>query len=82
MKIDIGVHDIVWKQGEYSTNGLDTRDVSFFSVLSNEKTISNYIISSHFGVGTGKIVQYAQVEQSNPQQKIGVFFGIQFKAPL
>ena len=33
-------------------------------------------------MGTGKIVQYAQVEQSNPQQKIGVFWGLQFKTPL
>ena len=37
--IDLGVHDIIWKQGNYSTSGLDTKDVSFFAVLSNQKIV-------------------------------------------
>ena len=82
LAIDLGVHDIVWRQGNYTTTGLDTRDVSFFAILSNQKSIENYTISTHFGLGTGKIVNYSQLENINAKQTIGAFFGFQFKTPL
>ena len=65
LAIDLGVHDIVWRQGNYTTTGLDTRDVSFFAILSNQKSIENYTISTHFGLGTGKIGNYSQLENIN-----------------
>ena len=80
--VDMGIHDIIWKPGTDSTSGLDTRDVSFFAVLSSEKEIEDYIISTHFGLGTGKIVQYSQLNQSNPDQMIGTFIGFQFTTPI
>ena len=82
VNIDLGVHDVVLKQGNYSITGLDTRDISLFAVLSSEKTIKDYTISTHWGFGTGKIVQYSQKYQSNPEQKLGAFLGFQFKTPL
>ena len=82
LAIDLGVHDIVWRQGNYTTTGLDTRDVSFFAILSNQKSIENYTISTHFGLGTGKIVNYTQLENINAKQTVGAFFGFQFKTPL
>ena len=62
VNIDFGVHDILWKEGPeyYSESGLDTRDVSLFAMLSSEKTIADYSISTHIGLGTGKIVQDSQ----------------------
>ena len=44
MAIDWGVHDIVWYQGGYTNDGLNTNNVSIFAVLSNQK-ISKHIIS-------------------------------------
>ena len=80
--IDLGIHDIIWQGGGHSIAGLDTRDVSFFAVFSNQKAIKNYTISTQFGLATGKIVQYSQIDQSDPKQEIGVFLGFQFKTPL
>ena len=79
---DMGIHDIIWKPGTNSTSGLDTRNISFFAVLSSEKKIEDYTISTHFGLGTGKIVQYSQLNSSNPEQIIGTFLGMQFITPL
>ena len=80
--IDWGIHDITWKEGKFSTSGLDTKNVSFFAVLSNQKNIKKYIISTHFGISTGKIVQYWQLENIDKKQTIGAFFGFQFKTPI
>ena len=82
INIDIGVHDIFIRQGNYSTSGLDTREISLFAVLSNAKTIADYSISTDFGFGTGKIIQDSQLYQSNIEQKIGVFLGFQFNTPF
>ena len=82
VNIDIGVHDIFVRQGNYATSGLDTKDISLFAVLSSYKTFADYSISTHFGLGTGKIARDSQLYQSNPEQEIGVFLGFQFKTPL
>ena len=79
---DIGAHDLLFRYGSDSSNGLDTRGISLFSVLSNEKTLDDYKISTHLGFGTGKIVQDSHLYLSNPEQKIGPFLGFQFKTPL
>ena len=65
IKLDMGLHDIIWKSGDYSTTGLDTREISFFTVLSNEKSIKKYSIITHLGIGTGKIAEYSQLENSS-----------------
>jgi len=82
VEIEMGIHDIVWKLGDYSTTGLDTREVSFFAVLSNEKNIKKYSIITHLGLGTGKIAGYSQLEESDSKQNIGAFLGFEFKTPL
>ena len=82
VNIDFGIHDIVLKQGTNSTNGLDTRDISLFAILSSNKNIADYSISTHLGLGTGKIVQDSQLNEPNPEQKIGAFLGFQFKTPF
>ena len=81
VNLDIGAHDIFLRMGNYSTIGFDTRDISFFAVLSNVKSITDYSISTYFGLGTGKIVQDSQLYQTNPEQKIGAFLGFQFRIP-
>ena len=78
----VGVHDIFIRQGNYSINGLDTREVSLFAVLSNKKIMKDYSISTLFGLGTGKIVQDSQLYLSNPEQTLGIFLGFQFTTPL
>ena len=82
VNFDIGVHDIFYRQGNYSTNGLDTGDISFFAVLNSATVISDYSISTHLGLGTGKIAQDSQLYNPNPEQKIGAFLGFQFKTPF
>ena len=70
------------KQGAYSTNGLDTRDISLFAILSSDKNIADYSISTHLGLGTGKIVQDSQLNEADTKQKLGAFLGFQFKTPF
>ena len=79
---DIGVHDILHRQGNNITNGLDTREISLFAVLSSEKTFQDYAISTHIGFGTGKIVQDAQNDTAFTEQTIGAFLGFQFNTPF
>ena len=66
---DIGVHDILHRQGNNITNGLDTREISLFAVLSSEKTFQDYAISTHIGFGTGKIVQDAQNDTQTEEEE-------------
>ena len=51
-----------------------SEDVSLFAVLSSYKAINNYTISTHCGLGTGKIVQDSHSDseensESNSKQK-------------
>ena len=82
INIDIGIHDILLGQGNYSINGLNTKDLSLFAVVSTNKNIENYSITTHFGLGTGKIIQDSQKYNSDSGQKIGAFIGFEFKTPL
>ena len=82
VNLDIGAHDIFLRQGNYSTNGLATKDISLFAVISTDKTIKDYSISTHFGLGTGKIVQDPQKYLSDLEQTVGIFLGFQFTTPL
>ena len=80
--MDVGIQDVLYRQSREYTNGLDTREVSLFAVLSSKKIFEDYSISTHLGFGTGKIVQDSQLYLSNPEQKIGTFLGFQLNTPL
>ena len=82
VNFDIGIHDILFRQGQDVTNGLDTKEVSLFTVLSSTKEFADYAITTHMGFGTGKIVQDSQADTNYTEQKIGTFLGFQFKTPL
>ena len=82
VNFDIGIHDIFLRQGNYSTNGFDTRNISLFAVLSSDKTFKDFSISTHVGLGSGKIVQDFQTYLPTREQTIGIFLGFQFKTPL
>ena len=82
VNFEIGVHDILYRQGREFTNGLDTKEISLFAVLSSKKEFQNYAISTHIGFGTGKIVQYAQTDTAFTEHTIGAFLGFQFKTPF
>ena len=79
--IHVGVHDILYRQGSDSSNGLDTKGISIFAVLSNKKEFDDYTISTHLGLGSGKINEDSHLFTSNPNQNIGVFLGFEFKTP-
>ena len=85
--LDVGIHDLLFRQSSDSNNGLVTEDISLFAVLSSYKIINDYTISTHCGLGTGKIIQDSHSEseagsQFDSKQKIGAFIGFQFKTPL
>ena len=82
INLDVGIQDILYRQSNDYTNGLDTKEISLFAVLSSNKIFEDYAIYTHLGLGTGKIVQDSQLYISNPEQKIGTFFGFEFKTPL
>ena len=82
INIDIGIHDIVFRHGDYESNGLNTNNLSLFAILSNNKTFKDYSISTHLGIGTGKLVQDPESYTSDPSQEIGAFLGFELKTPF
>ena len=81
VNLDIGIHDILFRQGSDSLNGLDTKGISLFTVLSSKKTFKDYAISTHLGFGSGKINKDSHLYDTTPKQNIGVFLGFEFKTP-
>ena len=82
VNIDIGMHDLLFRSGSDSTDGLDTKGISLFGVLSSEKKFSDYSIATHLGLGSGKINEDSHLFVSNPNQNLGVFLGFQFITPI
>ncbi|MCK4688955.1 MAG: hypothetical protein KAT41_01535 [Candidatus Marinimicrobia bacterium] len=52
ISITAGLHDLVLQQGEKNLN-LDTKTLSIFGVISNEKQFENYNLYTYMGFGTG-----------------------------
>jgi len=80
--IDVGAHDILYRQGSESYNGIDTKGVSLFGVISSKKHIDDYTISTHIGLGTGKINSDSQIYFENQKQKLSAFLGFRFNSPI
>ena len=82
--IGVGAQDILIRQGEDSlnSNGLDTKGISLFTVISNKKYFEDYAIATHIGIGSGKINQDSHIYVSNPEQSLGVFLGLNFTTPF
>ena len=80
---DVGIQDVLFRQGSDSTDadGLDTKGISLFAVLSSAKKFNDYAIATHFGFGSGKINEDSHLYVTNPDQNIGVFLGFQFSTP-
>ena len=80
---DVGIQDVLFRQGSNSTDadGLDTKGVSLFAVLSSAKEFNDYAIATHLGFGSGKINEDSHLYVTNPSQNIGVFLGFQFSTP-
>ena len=83
INFDIGIHDIVFRQGAYESSGLNTNNLSLFAILSTNKIFPDYSISTHLGLGTGKVIDDSEkYDGSDPPQKIGAFIGFQLKKPF
>lgn len=67
-----GIHDLVIRQGEKNLN-IDTKTVSMFAVLSNEKQFTNNSLYTYMGFGTGGL---AAAFGSDTSTSAGVFAGI------
>ena len=69
--LDVGIQDVLFRQGSDSidVNGLDTKGVSLFAVLSNKKYFDDYAIATHYYV-------------TNPKQNLDVFLGFNFTTPF
>jgi len=67
-----GIHDLVVKQGEKNLN-IDTKTVSMFVVLSNEKQFTNSNLYTYMGFGTGGL---AAAFGSDTTTSAGVFAGV------
>jgi len=80
---DVGIQDVLFRQGSDSkdADGLDTKGVSLFAVLSSAKEFNDYAIATHLGFGSGKINEDSHLYVTNPSQNIGVFLGFQFTTP-
>ena len=84
VNVDVGIQDIIFRQGSDSADddGLDTKGVSLFAVLSSAKKIDDYAIATHLGFGSGKINEDSHLYVSNQKQNIGVFLGFNFTTPF
>ncbi len=80
---DVGIQDVLFRQGSDSkdADGLDTKGVSLFVVLSSAKEFNEYAIATHLGFGSGKINEDSHLYVTNPTQNISVFLGFQFTTP-
>jgi len=80
---DVGIQDVLFRQGSDSkdADGLDTKGVSLFALLSSAKEFNDYAIATHLGFGSGKINEDSHLYVTNPSQNIGVFLGFQFTTP-
>ena len=83
-RIDAGIQDLILRQGTETLNadGLDTKGLSFFSIISTAKSFNDFSISTHLGFGTGKINEDSHLFNTNPDQNIGVFLGFNFTTPF
>ena len=81
INLDVGIHDVLFRQGSFESKGLNTKGISLFSVISNEKYFDDYAISTHLGFGTGKINEDSLIYEYDPIQEIGIFLGFQFTTP-
>jgi hypothetical protein len=84
VNVDVGIQDVIFRQGSDSADddGLDTKGVSLFAVLSSAKKFDDYAIATHLGFGSGKINEDSHLYVSNQKQNIGVFLGINFTTPF
>ena len=84
VKLDVGIQDVILRQGSdiEDADGLDTKGVSLFAVLSSAKHFEEYAIATHLGFGSGKINEDSHLYVSNPKQNIGVFLGFNFTTPF
>ena len=84
VKLDVGIQDVILRQGSdiEDADGLDTKGVSLFAVLSSAKHFEDYAIATHLGFGSGKINEDSHLYVSNPKQNIGVFLGFNFTTPF
>ena len=82
--LDLGIHDVLFRQGSDSVdaNGLDTKGISLFAGLSNRNYFDEYSISTHLGIGSGKINDDSHHYVSNPKQNVGVFLGFNLTTPF
>ncbi|MBU0712732.1 tetratricopeptide repeat protein [bacterium] len=67
-----GVHDLVLKQGDKELN-IDTKTLSIFGVISNEKQFENSNLFTYMGFGTGGL---ATGFGSDSATSAGVFAGV------
>lgn len=67
-----GIHDLVIRQGEKNLN-VDTKTLSIFGVLSNEKQFANSSLYTYMGFGTGAL---ATAFGDDSSTSAGVFAGI------
>ena len=83
-RIDAGIQDLILRQGTgiLDADGLDTKGLSFFSIISTSKSFNDYSIATHLGFGTGKINQDSHLFNIDPDQNIGVFLGFNFTTPF
>jgi len=84
VNIDLGIQDVIFRQGSDSADddGLDTKGVSLFAVLSSAKRFDDYAIATHLGFGSGKINEDSHLYVSDQKQNIGVFLGFNFTTPI
>lgn len=68
-----GIHDFVFQQGN-SKMDLDTKTISLFGVISNEKVYDYYSFSSYIGFGTGAFAR-VYTDTSRSKSRTGLFAG-------
>ncbi len=67
-----GIHDLVLKQGSKELN-IDTKTLSLFGIISNEKQFTNSSLFTYMGFGTGGL---ASGFGSDSTTRAGVFAGV------
>ena len=84
INLNIGMQDLLYREGSdlEEANGLDTKGLSLFAVLSSVKNIEDYTVATHLGIGSGKINGDSHLYSQNPNQNAAVFLGFKFTTPF
>jgi len=85
ISISLGLQDIVFQNNQTTGLSLDPKELSFFAVISSEKSLGTYKMNTYMGFGTGSLAPQDTLKPADTTStnatKAGVFAGFILNTP-